>query len=75
MADTLIQQIEEPLAELERILIDEYIRLAGHDPAALRARHDDVSWTVLCPASTHAAMRLTEVEARLHYLRGLRGQE
>ena len=75
MADTPLPQIEEPLAELERILIDEYIRLAGYDPATLRARHDDVSWTVLCQASTHAAMRLTEVEARLHYLRGLRGQE
>ena len=75
MADTPMQQIEEPLAELERILIDEYIRLAGHDPEALRARHDDVSWTLLCQASTHASARLTEVEARLHYLRSLRGQE
>ena len=52
MADTLIEQIEEPLAELERILIDEYIRLAGHDPEALRSRHDEVSRTLLCQAST-----------------------
>jgi hypothetical protein len=75
MADTPFHSIEEPLAELERILIDEYIRLAGHDPNALRSRDDHVGRTVLCQAATHAAMRLTEVEARLHYLRGLRGQE
>ena len=75
MADAPFTLIEEPLAQLERILICEYIRLAGHDPAELRARHDHASRTLLCEASIYAASRLTEVEARLHYLRSLRGQE
>ena len=63
--------MEEPLAELERQLIDEYLRAAGHDPDALRARHDDASRKLLTEASTHAAMKLTEVESRAHYIRDL----
>jgi len=75
MADALDSPIEEPLAELERLLIDEYIRSAGHDPLTLRGRTDLAARAILTGASTYAASRLTEVEARLHYLRSLRGQE
>jgi len=75
MADALDSPIEEPLAELERLLIIEYIRSAGHDPVTLRGRSDVEARTILTGASTYAAARLSEVEARLHYLRSLRGQE
>ena len=75
MADALDSPIEEPLAELERLLIDEFIRKAGHEPRTLRTRTDPAARSVLTDASTYAAARLAEVEARLHYLRRLRGEE
>ena len=67
--------LEEPLAELERNIIDEFVRGAGFDPATVRARTDAEARKVLTLASAHAAGRLSEVESRLHYLRSLRGQE
>ena len=67
--------LEEPLAELERRLIDEYLRGAGHDPGTIQARRDPEARAVLTDAATYAAARLAEVEARSHYLRNLHGQE
>jgi hypothetical protein len=67
--------LHQPLDELERNLIDEFVRGAGHDPAALRARTDPAARRILASAAAHATGRLSEVESRLHYLRSLRGQE
>lgn len=69
-----VRPIEEPLAELERRLIDEYIRRAGHDPEELRARGDAAARKLLIDASVYAATKLTEVESRAHYVRDLHGQ-
>lgn len=66
-----VPPLEEPLAELERRLIDEYIRRAGHDPDALRARRDEPARKLLTEASIYAATRLTEVESRFHYVRDI----
>lgn len=68
---TDIPPFEEPLAELERHIISEYIRGLGHDPVALRASIDPAARTILVEASTYAATRLSEVEARSHYVREL----
>ena len=73
--DPDIPPTEEPLAELERHIIDEFVRGAGYDPADLRNRSDAKAREILTLASSFAAGRLTEVEARMHYLRSLRGQE
>jgi hypothetical protein len=62
---------EEPLAELERRIIDEYIRGLGHDPDNLRASKEPAALRILIDASTYAATRLCEVEARSHYVREL----
>jgi hypothetical protein len=70
-----VPPIEEPLAELERALIDEYIRSAGHDPQALRARGDEAAHKLLIAASVYAATKLTEVESRAHYVRDLHHSE
>ena len=70
---TDIPPLEEPLAELERRIIDEYIRGLGHDPDRLRASQDRGARKILVDASTYAATRLSEVEARSHYVRELRG--
>jgi hypothetical protein len=69
--DPDIRPLEEPLAELERRLIDEYLRKAGHDPDALRARHDAEARKLLIDASVYAAAKLTEIESRSHYVRDL----
>jgi len=70
-----IQQIEEPLAALERQIIEEFLRAAGHDPAALRLRADAQARQLLTSAAQYASGRLCEVESRMHYLRSLRGRE
>lgn len=70
-----IRPIEEPLAELERRLINEFLVGAGHDPEALRARNDEAARRLLTEAANYAAARLAEVEARSHYVRALHGQE
>jgi hypothetical protein len=57
-----------PFAQLERVLIDDYVRSHGHDPEALRGRDDPEAHRLLADASTYAATRLTEVESRAHYV-------
>jgi hypothetical protein len=51
------------------------LRRGGQDPAALRGRTDAAARALLTEAATYAASRLTEVEARSHYVRNLHGQE
>jgi hypothetical protein len=68
MVDRDTPPLEEPLAKLERALIEEYLRSQGYDPAALRARSDDAAKAVLRDASIHAATRLSEIESRAHYV-------
>jgi hypothetical protein len=70
-----VPPMQEPLAELERLIIDDYVRGAGHDPATIHTLSDETSRRVLASASTFASQRLAEVEARSHYLRKLHGQE
>jgi hypothetical protein len=66
--DPDVPPLEEPLAELERRLIDDYLRDIGEDPAALRQRTDAAAKHLLASASQHAALKLSEVEARAHYV-------
>jgi hypothetical protein len=66
-----VPPMEEPLAELERRLIDDYLRGAGQDPDAVRAKGDEASRKLLVAAAVHAAAKLTEVEARAHYVHDL----
>ena len=70
-----VQPLQEPLAELERTLIDEYLQRAGHDPSAVRASGDPATRHLLVEASVYAATRLTEVESRAHYVRDLHHNE
>ncbi len=69
--DPDVSPLHEPLAQLERHLIDDYLVERGHDPDALRQRADAAARTLLAAASQYAALRLTEVESRAHYVRDL----
>lgn len=65
--------IDDPHAQLERALIDEYLMLRGHQPQQVRGRTDPAAQELLTQASTYAATKLTEVEARAHYVQDLHG--
>jgi leucyl aminopeptidase len=73
--DDEMRPIEEPLAELERQLIGAYLAGMGHDFHSLIERHDDAAMKLLAEASLYASDRLSEIEARSHYLRKLHGSE
>jgi hypothetical protein len=62
------EAVEAPLGQLERALIDEYIRRQGHDPARLTALRRAERERLLRDASVYASSRLMEVEARSHFL-------
>jgi len=66
-----VPPLAEPLAELERRIIDDYLHDHGHDPAALRSSQDLHARQILAAAATYASTRLSEVEARSHYVREL----
>jgi hypothetical protein len=62
---------EAPLARLEQSLIDEYLRMHGHDPARLADLVAAERDALLRGASLYASCRLSEVETRSHYLHEL----
>jgi hypothetical protein len=66
--------IEQPLARLERHLIRAYIAGAGQDFHVLMARTDEEARRLLAEASRYASERLSEIEARSHYVRELHGE-
>jgi hypothetical protein len=69
------QQLHDPLAELERHLISAYLAGAGHTREELLARTDEEARRLLAEASRYASVKLSEVEARAHYLHKLHGGE
>ena len=73
--ETDLNVIQPPLGNLERTLIDEYLRLRGLDRQALDALPDDERHDLLVDASTYASARLTEIESRSHYVQELHGAQ
>ena len=72
--DPDIEPMHEPLAALERQLVAAYVAGTGNELDALRVRDDAEAHKVLSEASLYASSRLSEVEARLHYIRAMRGE-
>ena len=66
--------LEEPLAELERQLLTAYVVGAGEDLRTLLTRSDEKARKLLAEASRYASAKLSEVEARSHYVRQLYGE-
>jgi hypothetical protein len=67
--------LEEPLAELERQLINAYVAGAGENFHDLMMRNDAPARQLLTQASLYASERLSEIEARSHFLKKLHGAE
>jgi hypothetical protein len=68
------QPIEDQTAHLEQALIDDFIRMRGHDPAHLGALPAEERELLLKQAALYAASKLTEVEARAHYVHNIHGE-
>ena len=73
--DPGVQPMEDPQAQLERAFIDEYIRLHGHDPDAIRLLPQAEVMTLLEAASVYAAGRLAEFESRAHYIHDIHSKD
>ena len=73
-SDTNRPPLEEPLAELERQLLAAYVAGAGQELHTLRTRRDEEARKLLADASRWASAKLSEIEARSHYVRQLHGE-
>jgi hypothetical protein len=58
----------DPLAQLERAFIDEFLRMRGYDVDTLRQLPDDKATALLKQATMYASCRLTEVESRARFV-------
>ena len=63
-----ISPVEAPLGQLERALIDEFVRARGYDPLRLADLPGEERERLLKEASVYASGRLTEVESRSRFL-------
>jgi hypothetical protein len=66
--------LEGPRFELERQLIAAYLAETGHDYQALITRGDAEARSLLASAAHYASERLSEIEARSHYVHELHGE-
>ena len=64
---------QDPEGQLERALIHEFLRLRGHDATSMAALPAGERTRLLQEASVHACARLTEIEARAHFVHELHG--
>jgi hypothetical protein len=64
-----------PLGNLERTLIDEFLRLRGLDREAVDKLSETERHHLLAEASSYASSRLTEIESRSHYVQELHGAQ
>ena len=66
-----VSPMQDPERRLEQTLIDEFVRMRGHEPAALNTLPDAERARLLAEASVYAAGKLAEVEARAHFVHEL----
>jgi hypothetical protein len=63
--------MQAPEAALERAFIDAFLRTRGHDVNSIERLPEDERKRLLENASVYAGLRLTEVEARAHFVQEL----
>ena len=67
--------MQDPEGQLEKALIDEFLRARGLDSDAVRALPDEDAKRILTEASVYAATKLAEVGARAHYVHDIHSKE
>jgi hypothetical protein len=60
-----------PEAALEQAFIDAFLRTHGHDAKSVERLPEDERRRLLEDASVYAGLRLSEVEARAHFVQEL----
>ncbi len=65
--------IEDPQADLETALIDEFLRTRGLSRHGLRNVPEERATALMKEASGYASARLTELESRAHYVQEIHG--
>ena len=73
MAERAEVPMEDPLARLERALIEEFLADRGCDLATLESKPPAERRSLLIQASRHADGRLAEIDARAAYVHELHG--
>jgi hypothetical protein len=73
MTTQFVPLLDPPRRALESALIDECFRLRGLDPYDVQHRTDRTAAELRKEAVTYAAMKLTEIEARAHYVEDVHG--
>jgi hypothetical protein len=66
-----LEQVGDPLAQLERAFIEEYLQRSGHHLTDLRELPSEEAVALMQQASRYASGRLTEVETRAHLVSDL----
>jgi hypothetical protein len=66
--------VEDQSAQLESMLIEQFIRARGYDPGQLGALPTDERQRLQSQATVYAACKLAEVESRAHFIHELHGQ-
>jgi len=67
--------MEDPQGHLEQAFIEDYLRLHGHEPEAVRLLPPGRAKALLEAASTYAAGKLAEFEARAQYVHEIHTKE
>lgn len=67
--------LQDPEGQLERALIDEFLRTRGHDARSVKTLAEDERKQLLRDASVYAAAKLTEIEARARFVHELHGDK
>ncbi len=68
MTDHPDSAVRAPLGELERTLIDGYVRARGFDPSKLNDLPEEEQNALLKDASVYASAKMAEVESRSHFV-------
>lgn len=63
-----VSPLQAPLGQLERALIDEFVRARGYDPAHLANVPEEERETLLKEASAYASVKLAEVESKSRFV-------
>jgi hypothetical protein len=64
----------DPSGIMELHLIEEYLHARGYTLQSVRAMPEAISRTLLAAAAEHASLRLTEIEARAHFVESIHGR-
>jgi hypothetical protein len=76
MGDDLeVPKRADPMKRFEQTLIEEFLKARGHDRRSVHALPEDEARHLLTEASIYASSRLSEVEARAHYVHELHGDK